>query len=81
MEQLSKCVEALKDVRRTMQDDADPCILAALDEVIAKFQRGLAEDIPAGPTMAQAVSEALAVLSAILTCVTGIAELLKLFSE
>jgi cell division septum initiation protein DivIVA len=72
---LKSCVEALKEVRRSMQDDADSCILAALDEVISKLERCAAEN---DPTVAEAVREALAVLGDILTCAGFAVELVKI---
>ena len=59
-----------------MQNDADPCVLAALDEAIAKLERCLTEDIDQ-PSVAQAAFSALAVISDIVTCLTGVAELVK----
>jgi hypothetical protein len=79
MNNLKECVVALKDVRRNMQSDADSCVLAALDEAIAKLERCVAEDNPTELTVAQAASGALAVISDILTCVGGMAELVKFF--
>jgi hypothetical protein len=73
---LKECVAALKDVRRSLQSDADPCVFAALDKVICKFERCVAED---DPTTAQAVREALAVISDILTCAGVAVELVKFF--
>jgi hypothetical protein len=77
MDKLKECVAALQDVRRSMQNDVDPCILAALDEAIAKLERCGTEDVDQ-PSMAQAATAALAVLSDVITCVTGIAELMKI---
>ena len=39
MNKQTKCAETLTDVRRNMQNDADPCILAALDEAIGHMER------------------------------------------
>jgi hypothetical protein len=75
MNKLTKCVDALKDARRNMQNDADPCILAALDEAIGHLERCEAEDDP-NKTMKAAV-HGLAVISDIVTCMTVIAELVK----
>jgi hypothetical protein len=77
MNNLKECVVALQGVRRNMQSDADSCVLAALDEAIAKVERCVAEDNPTELAVAQAALGALAVLSDILTCVGGIAELVK----
>ena len=79
MNKQTKCVEALKDVRRNMQNDADPCILAALDEAIGHMERCEADDDP-NETM-KAALHGLAVVSDILTCAAGIAELVKLLGR
>ena len=79
MEKLKECVAALKDVRRNMQDGADPGIVAALDEAIAKLERCVAEYDPTAQTVGQAALSALAVLGDILTCLNGVAELVKIF--
>ena len=81
MKKLTECVAALKDVRRSMQDDADPCMVAALDEAIAKLERCMAEENVDDQGVARAVMGALAVISDILTCATTIAELIKLFGN
>ena len=77
MNKLEECVLALKDVRRSMQNDADPCILAALDGAIVKLERCETEGVDQ-PSVAQAVTAALAVISDAVTCVTGVAELIKI---
>lgn len=77
MNKLTECVAALHDVRRSMQGDADSCILAAFDEAIAKLERCVAED---DPTVAQAAREALAVISDVLTCTGAVVELVRFFS-
>lgn len=79
MDELKECVAALKNVRRYMQDGADPGIVAALDEAIAKLERCVAEDDPTEQTVRRAASDALAVLGDILTCLNGVAELVKIF--
>jgi len=79
MKNLSKCVAALQDVRRSMQNDADPCVLAALDEAIAKLERCGTEDNQAVPTVAEAALGALAIIGDILACLSGVAELVKFF--
>jgi hypothetical protein len=74
VKQLSECVDALCDVRRSLQDDADSRILAALDEAIAKLQRCRPED---ESDVAEATLRGFAIVSDILTCVTTIADLMK----
>ena len=77
MDKLEECVLALKDVRRSMQNDVDPCIIAALDEAIAKLERCGTGGVDQ-PSIAQAVMAALAVLGDIIACVSGVAELMKI---
>jgi hypothetical protein len=79
MDKLKECVEALNDVRRNMQSDADPCVLSALDEAIEKLTRCVAEGDPTEQTIAQAARDALAVISDILTCAGAVVELVKFF--
>jgi hypothetical protein len=80
MNNLTKCVAALQDVRRSMQNDADPCTVAALDEAIAKLERcGTEEEDQAVPTVAEAALGALAIIGDILACLGGMAELVKFF--
>lgn len=81
MNKLIECVTALKDVRRNMQSDADSCVLAALDEAIAELERCVTEGLLTEPTVVRAALGALAVLSDILTCLGGVAELMKLFGS
>lgn len=74
---LSKCVAALQDVRRNMQNDADSCV-PALDEAIAELER-IAEGEPTEQDVTGAVLGALAVLSKILDCAESIEKLVKTF--
>jgi hypothetical protein len=74
--ELESCVEALEEVRRSMQDDADSCITAAFDKALAKLERCVTED---DPTVEEAAREALAVLSDILACAGFAVELVKFF--
>jgi hypothetical protein len=74
--ELKGCVDAFKGVRRSMQDDADSCTMAAFDEALAKLERCVTEDDPA---VEQAAREALAVLGDILTCAGFAVELVKFF--
>ena len=80
MNNLLKSVAALQDVRRAMQNNADPCILAALDAAIAKLEAVIAEGGPNHPRWQEAVAESLAVLGDLLTCAGAIAELVKTFN-
>jgi hypothetical protein len=77
--QLSKCVEALNDVRRSMQNDADPRIMAALSAAIAELERCAGSESPTRPDLADAALRALAVISDIVVCLNGIAELFHHF--
>jgi hypothetical protein len=75
--ELMKCVEAFKEVRHSMQGDADSCINAAFDQAIAKLERCATEDDPAA--VAKAAKEALAVLSDLLTCIGAAVEFGRFF--
>ncbi len=76
---INECVEALKDVRRNMHDDPDPGTGTALDGVIARLEghlnAGNIDDAAVGLT----ASEALGILSSILSCCTSIADLMGRF--
>jgi hypothetical protein len=76
---LSECVAALKDVRRSMQNDADPRIVAALGAAIAKLERCAGSESPTQLEIADAALGALAVISDVVICLNGIAELLHHF--
>ena len=72
---LSECVDALNDVRRYMQNDADPSIVAALGAAIAKLES--CADEPTQPSLAEAALGALGVISDIVTCLGAVAELVQ----
>jgi hypothetical protein len=74
---LLKCVESLKDVRRCMQSDADPSVVAALSAAIAKLESCAVEGDPAQPCLAEAALGALAVISDVVTCLNVLAELVQ----
>jgi hypothetical protein len=76
---LLECVEALKDLRRNMQNDADPCIAAALSAAIAKLECCAVNGSPTQPDLADAALGALGVISDIVMCLNGIAELIRHF--
>ena len=76
---LLECVAALQDVRRSMQDEADPRIVTALGEAIAKLESCLTDESRVQPYLAEAALEALAVISEIVVCINGIAELVQHF--
>ena len=76
---LSECVVALKDVRRSMQSDADPRVMAALSAAIAKLESCAGSESPTQPDLADAALGALAVISDIVICLNGIAELVQHF--
>lgn len=61
---LKECVEALQEVRRSLQDDADCQITAAFDQALAKLERCATED-----DLANAAGELLGILGDILTCI------------
>jgi hypothetical protein len=79
MDNVSKCVAALQDVRRCMQGDADPSIVAALDAAIDQLESCRAEGEPIPPGLAQAAFRALVVLGDLLACLHAIAELMGHF--
>jgi hypothetical protein len=76
---LSECVAALNDVRRSMQSDADPRVMAALSAAIAKLESCADSESPTQPDLADAALGALAVISDIVFCLNGIAELIHHF--
>ena len=76
---LLNCVEALRDVRRSLQDDAEPSIVAALSEAIAELERSVKNDDLTKPELAEAAFKALAVIGDVLVCINGIAELIHHF--
>ena len=75
--ELLECVEALKDVRREMQNDFDPSIVAALSEVITKLEGCETGDGGAQLKLREAALTALGVVSDIVLCLNGIAELIQ----
>ena len=62
--ELKECVETLKEVRRSMQDDADCQIKTAFDQALAKLERCATEE-----DLAVAARELLGILGNILTCI------------
>jgi len=76
---LSKCVAALNDVRRSMQDDADPRIMAALSAALVELESCAVDERPNQPDRADAALKAFAVIGEIVACLNGIAELLNHF--
>jgi hypothetical protein len=76
---LLECVAALSDVRRNMQNDADPRIVAALDAAIADLERCAVSESVTHPDVGAAALGALAVISDIVVCLNGIAELVHHF--
>jgi hypothetical protein len=79
LDRLKNCVAALKDARRNMQNEAEHCVVATLDDAIAELERCAAEDNPTEQTVAQAARKALAVLGEVVAGLNGIAELIKIF--
>ena len=76
---ISECVEALKDVRRGMHNNADPSIGIALDAVIARFEGYLDKADVDEAAVTLTVSEALMIISSFLSCCTSIADLMGRF--
>ena len=80
MDELSKCVEALKEVRRSLHDGTDPIIGVALDKVIAGFEGCMCNaNIASESELSAMVKEALEILSYILSCCASAAELVCRF--
>jgi histidinol-phosphate/aromatic aminotransferase/cobyric acid decarboxylase-like protein len=74
---LLECVDALKDVRRCMQNDADPSIVAALSAAITKLESCATDDGPTPRELGEAALGALGVISDIVIVFNGIAELVQ----
>ena len=75
----SECVEALKDVRRSVHSDTDPSIGIALDAVISKFEGYKDKATIDGAEVERTVGEALMVISSILNCCASVANLMGRF--
>ncbi len=76
---LLECVAALKDVRRSMQNDADPRIMATLSAAIAKLECCAASESPSEPEAAAVGLEALAAINEVLIFLNVVAELVHHF--
>jgi len=79
MDELLKCVESLKDVRRSLHNETDSSIGVALDEVIFKFESHLREAAEKTTDLASTAREALMILSCILSCCSSVADLVARF--
>lgn len=75
MNQLSKCIVALNDVRCTIH--ADPRAMKALDEAIAELESLNVNEDSGRPNPTEAVLKALGTISDIVQCFDGIAELIQ----
>jgi hypothetical protein len=75
----SECVEALKDLRRTVHSDTDPSVSMALDEVIAKLESYKDKANVEDAEVRRAVQDGLMIISAILSCCVSVAELMRSF--
>jgi hypothetical protein len=78
-EPISECVEVLKEIRRTIHNYTDPSIGVALDAVIAKFEGYIGTAKIDEADVKVTVSEALVVISSVLTCCSSIADLISRF--
>jgi hypothetical protein len=76
---LLKCVAALKDVRRSMQSDADPSVMAALSAAIADLESCAGNESPTQLMLADKALRAFAAISDIVVALNGIAELIHHF--
>ena len=75
----SECVDALKELRRTVHSDADPSVSLALDEVIAKLEGYKNEANIDEAKVKRAALEGLMIISAILSCCASVADLMRRF--
>jgi hypothetical protein len=76
---IEECVEALKDVRRSLHNDTDPSIGVALDAVIAKFEGHLDKASIDEADVAVTVAEALMIISSFLSCCSSMVDLMGRF--
>jgi hypothetical protein len=76
---IEDCVEALKDVRRSLHNDTDPSIGVALDTVIARFESHLAKASIDEADVALTAAETLMIISAFLSCCTSVVNLMERF--
>jgi len=74
---IEECVEALKDVRRSLHNDTDPSIGVALDAVIARFESHLNKTSIDEADVALTAAEALMIISAFLSCCTSVVDLME----
>jgi hypothetical protein len=74
---IEECVEALKDVRRSLHNDTDPSIGLALDAVIVRFESHLDKASIDEADVALTAAEALMIISAFLSCCTSVVDLME----
>lgn len=74
----SECVDALKNLRRSVRSNADPSIGMALDAVISKFESYDKASLD-GADVQNTVGESLAIVSSILSCCASLATLMGRF--
>ena len=74
---IEECVEALKDVRRSLHNDTDPSIGVALDAVIARFEGQLDKASLDEADVGLTAAEALMIISALLSCCTSVVDLME----
>ena len=75
----SECVDALKDLRRSVHSDTDPSIGIALDAVISKFEGYKDKANIDEADVELTVEEALMIISCILSCCASVADLMGRF--
>jgi len=76
MDTLSKCVAALKDVRRLLHDRTDPGIGKALDAAIADLESLVKKADGNEAELEEAGRRALQLLSYFLSCCSSVADLI-----
>jgi hypothetical protein len=76
---ISECIRALKDVRCSLHNDADPSIGVALDAIIARFESYSREAHIDEADVRLTAAEALIVISSFLSCCSSVVNLVGRF--
>jgi hypothetical protein len=77
--EVSECVAALKDLRRTVHSDTDPSIGIALDAVINRLESYKDKPNLDEADIKNTVKEGLMIIGAFLNCCIGLADLMGRF--
>jgi hypothetical protein len=75
----SECVDALKDLRRSVHSDTDPSVGVALDAVISKFESYNERTDVDDADVRKAFGEGIMIISSIVNCCIGVADLIGRF--